>query len=96
MDIYGYGAYQYNESDDLAKQMFAQQALASSVQYSNPQHGMPGQEVHTMPVPTGTPWNVQSIPWSLQSPPNLVHFTAQMHKPVLHCKRKSTELEPVM
>nr|BBB06882.1 hypothetical protein [Pieris brassicae] len=49
-----------------------------------------------MPVPTGTPWNVQSLPWSLQSPPNLVHFTAQMDKPLLHCKRKSTDLEPVI
>ncbi|CAF4884304.1 unnamed protein product [Pieris macdunnoughi] len=96
MDIYGYAAYQYNQSDELATQMFAQQALASSVQYPDSHRAIPGQDVHTMPVPTGTPWNVQSLPWSLQSPPNLVHFTAQMDKPLLHCKRKSTDLEPVI
>ncbi|XP_022127079.1 uncharacterized protein LOC111001447 [Pieris rapae] len=96
MDIYGYAAYQYNQSDELATQMFAQQALASSVQYPDSHRGLPGQEAHTMPVPTGTPWNVQSLPWSLQSPPNLVHFTAQMEKPLLHCKRKSTDSEPVI
>lgn len=93
MNIYGYPHYQYSQSDELAKQMFAQQALASSVPYN---HGT--QEPHTMPIPTGSPWNVQSIPWSMQSPPNLVQFTAQAPEAkvtqVVHCKRKSLDIEP--
>ncbi|CAK1541587.1 unnamed protein product [Leptosia nina] len=99
MDIYGYPSYQYNQSDELAKQMFAHQALASTMHYPNPSHGVPGvqvQEVPALPAPTGTPWNVQNLPWSLQSPPNLVHFTAQTDKPLIHCKRKSTDIEPVI
>lgn len=97
MDIYGYPPYQYNQSDDLAKQMFAQQALASSV--PNP-YNRGTQEPHIMPVPTGTPWNVQGIPWTTESPPNLVQFTAQTPEPkispVVHCKRKSLDIEPPM
>lgn len=93
MNIYGFPPYQYSQSDELAKQMFAQQALASSVPYN---HGTQGP--HTMPAPTGAPWNVQSIPWSMQSPPNLVQFTAQTPEtkvtPVVHCKRKSLDIEP--
>ncbi|XP_026488840.1 uncharacterized protein LOC113395472 [Vanessa tameamea] len=96
MDIYGYPPYQYNQPDELAKQMFAQQALASSAAYDRETPGP-----HLMPVPTGTPWNVQSLPWSLHSPPNLVQFTAQTPEdakitPLVHCKRKSLDVEPVI
>ncbi|OWR54995.1 hypothetical protein KGM_206882 [Danaus plexippus plexippus] len=90
MDIYGYSSYPYNQSDELAKQMFAQQALASSVR------GM--EQPHDMPAPSGSPWNVQGIPWSMQSPPNLVHFTAQTPDTkvttIVHCKRKSLDVDP--
>ncbi|XP_023948625.2 uncharacterized protein LOC112053450 [Bicyclus anynana] len=93
MDIYGYPAFPYNQSDELAKQMFAQQALASP----GPYRGIP--EAHNMPAPTGAPWNVQNLPWSMQSPPNLVQFTAETPaeakvSPVIHCKRKSLDVEP--
>lgn len=96
MDVHYYPQYQYNQSEELAKQMFAQQALASSSTYNRETS-----EPHLMPVPTGTPWNVQSLPWSLHSPPNLVQFTAQTHEqpkasPVLHCKRKSLDVEPTI
>lgn len=95
MDIYGYPAYPYNQSDELARQMFAQQAFAAQ----GPYRGIP--VPHNMPAPTGAPWNVQGLPWSMQSPPNLVQFTAQAPletkaSPVLHCKRKSLDVEPVM
>ncbi|CAG9791402.1 unnamed protein product [Diatraea saccharalis] len=97
MDIYGYHAYPFNQSDELAKQMFAQQALASSLPYNR------GAEPHTMPPPTGTPWNMQGIAWGLQSPPQLVQFTAQPPvgevkiSPVIHCKRKSLDVvDPVI
>lgn len=97
MDIYGYPAYQYNQSDELAKQMFAQQALASSLPYNRDNPG-----AHVMPAPSGAPWNVQGLPWGLSSPPQLVQFTAQPPQfepkmtPVVHCKRKSLDVEPVM
>ncbi|KAL4711864.1 hypothetical protein ACJJTC_006033 [Scirpophaga incertulas] len=96
MDIYGYPAYQYNQSDELARQMFAQQALASSMPCNR---GIT--EPHVMPAPTGTPWNMQGISWGLQSPPNLVQFTAQSFNDpkvtsVVHCKRKSFDIEPVI
>ncbi|CAH0402785.1 unnamed protein product [Chilo suppressalis] len=95
MDIYGYHAYQYNQSDELAKQMFAQQALTSSLPYNR------GSEPHSMPPPTGTPWNMQGIAWGLQSPPQLVQFTAHTSgeikiSPMIHCKRKSLDVEPVI
>ncbi|CAH2093819.1 unnamed protein product [Euphydryas editha] len=95
MDVY-YPQYQYNQSEELANQIFAQQALASSSSYNR---GTP--EPHLMPVPTGAPWNVQGLPWSMHSPPNVVQFTAQNPEqskaaPVLHCKRKSLDVEPVI
>ncbi|KAJ8711346.1 hypothetical protein PYW07_008588 [Mythimna separata] len=91
MDIYGYPGFPYNQSDELAKQMFAHQALASSMS-----------EPHAMPAPTGTPWNVQGLPWGMSSPPHLVQFTGQhaaleqKSSPVIHCKRKSLDVEPVV
>ncbi|XP_028172947.1 uncharacterized protein LOC135082308 [Ostrinia nubilalis] len=97
MDIYGYSAYPYNQSDELAKQMFAQQALASSLPYNQQNPGP-----HVMPAPSGAPWNVQGLPWGLSSPPHLVQFTAQplpiepKMSPVIHCKRKSLDVEPVI
>ncbi|CAH2259668.1 jg24295 [Pararge aegeria aegeria] len=95
MDIYGYTAFPYNQSDELSKQMFAQQALANPGPYREIPEG------HNMPAPTGTPWNVTSLPWSMQSPPNLVQFTAQTPtemkvSAVVHCKRKSLDVEPVI
>ncbi|XP_038215235.1 uncharacterized protein LOC119834796 [Zerene cesonia] len=96
MDVYGYPMYQYNQSDELAKQMFAHQALSSTMQYpSTSNRGM--SESAALPPPTGAPWNIQGLTWSLQSPPNLVQFTAQTpvdSKPIIHCKRKGTDLEP--
>lgn len=94
MDIYGYPGYPYNQSDELAKQMFAQQALA--VPYNR---GI--QEPHVMPAPSGAPWNAQGVTWGLAAPPHLVHFTAlhpevEQKFPQLHCKRKSLDVEPVM
>ncbi|XP_045771251.1 uncharacterized protein LOC123871457 [Maniola jurtina] len=95
MDCYGYPAFPYNQSDELAKQMFAQQALASR----GPYRGIPG--AHDMPAPSGAPWNIHGLPWTMQSPPNLVQFTAQTPTitkvtPIVHCKRKSLDLEPVI
>lgn len=102
MDVYGYPPYPYNQSDELAKQTFAQQALASSIPYPN--RGMP--EPHVMPAPTGAPWNVQGVPWGMTSSPELVQFTAAGRQglvarevrlsPMVHCKRKSLDVEPVM
>lgn len=95
MDIYGYQAYQYNQSDELANQMLSQQPLSSSVPF-----GRPASEPHYMPAPSGSPWNVQSIPWGLTSPPQLVQFTGQNQgllpkiSTVPHCKRKSLDVEP--
>lgn len=97
MDIYGYPAYQYNQSDELAKQLIAQQALASSAPYNR---DIPGP--HEMPAPSGAPWNMQGLTWGLSSPPQLVQFTGQSQlieptiTPVIHCKRKSLDVEPVM
>lgn len=97
MDIYGYQAYQYNQSDELANQMLSQQPLSSSVPF-----GRPASEPHYMPAPSGSPWNVQSIPWGLTSPPQLVQFTGQNQgllpkiSTVPHCKRKSLDVEPPM
>lgn len=97
MNIYGYPGIPYNQSDELAKQMFAHQALASSMPFSR---GM--SEPHAMPAPTGVPWNVQGLTWGMSSPPHLVQFTGQHPAmdqkigPVIHCKRKSLDVEPVM
>lgn len=97
MDIYGYPAFQYSQSDELAKQLFAQQALASAEPYNR---DIP--EPHAMPAPSGAPWNMQGLPWGLNSPPQLVQFTGQPSQippkisPVIHCKRKSLDVEPVM
>ncbi|XP_068623412.1 uncharacterized protein Mst85C [Battus philenor] len=96
MDVYRY-SYQYGQSDELVKQLFSQQTMSSGVPYHRP-----GQEAHTMPAPSGVPWNVQGIPWGMTSPPQLVQFTAQTPMlepkvaPVLHCKRKSLDVEPVI
>lgn len=102
MDVYGYSAYPYNQSDELAKQTFAQQTLGSTVPYNN--RMLP--EPHVMPVPTGAPWNLQGVSWGMPSPPGLVHFTAagrqafnaeeQRISPLIQCKRKSLDVEPVM
>ncbi|CAD0204446.1 unnamed protein product [Chrysodeixis includens] len=95
MDIYGYAGYPYNQSDELAKQMFAQQALAVPFNRGT-------QEPHVMPAPSGSPWNVQGLPWGMSSPPQLVQFTGQhlaleqKISPVIHCKRKSLDVEPVI
>lgn len=97
MDVYGYPPYQYNQSDDLAEQIFAHQALASSIPYHRE---MP--EAHVMPEPSGAPWNVQGIPWGMQSPPHVVQFTGHPPhiepklSPVAHCKRKSLDVEPAV
>lgn len=97
MDIYSYPPYQYGQSDELAKQMFAQQALSSGLPYQRT-----GQEPHTMPAPSSAPWNVQGVPWGTNCPPQLVQFTAQtpllqpQSTAVLHCKRRSLDVEPVM
>ncbi|XP_045503509.1 uncharacterized protein LOC123700359 [Colias croceus] len=96
MDVYGYPMYQYNQSDELAKQMYAHQALASTMQYPSTSNRAMN-ECAAMPPPTGARWNIQGLTWSLQSPPNLVQFTAQTQvdsKPIIHCKRKGTDLEP--
>ncbi|CAG5044362.1 unnamed protein product [Parnassius apollo] len=96
MDVYKYPPYQYGQSDELAKQMFAQQALSSGQPYNRTV-----QEPHAMPVPSGAPWNVHGVSWGMPSPPQLVQFTAQTSlepksTSVLHCKRKSLDLEPVI
>lgn len=102
MDVYGYGPWQYTNSDDLSNQMFAQQALGSGIPYNR---NVP--EAHAMPAPSGAPWNPQGIPWGMPGPqPHLMQFTAQTHhppttvsevpKPLLHCKRKPVDMEPVM
>ncbi|CAH2052021.1 unnamed protein product, partial [Iphiclides podalirius] len=99
MDVYRYPPYQYGQSDELAKQMLAQQALSTGT--GLPYHRT-GQEPHTMPAPSSAPWNVQGVPWGMTSPPQLVQFTAQTSAlesqptPVLHCKRKSFDVEPVI
>ncbi|XP_072934489.1 uncharacterized protein [Epargyreus clarus] len=95
MDVYGYPSYQYSQSDELAKQMIAQQALAP------PYNNRPGQEPHFMPAPSGAPWNYQRLPWGVPTQPSLVEFTAQQSldmkpTPVIHCKRKSLDVEPVI
>ncbi|KAG6446879.1 uncharacterized protein LOC115441366 [Manduca sexta] len=89
MDVYGYSLYQYNQSDELVKQMFNQPG------YPN----LP--EPHVMPAPSGAPWNIQGLSWGMPSPPQLVQFTAESQElepklPVVHCKRKSAEVEPVI
>ncbi|XP_049879341.1 uncharacterized protein LOC126376169 [Pectinophora gossypiella] len=95
MDVYGYPSYQYNQSDELTKQILAQQALASSVPYNRT---IP--EPHIMPPPSGAPWNVETVPWGMSSPPQIVQFSARPDDgklpPVIHCKRKSMDLEPVI
>lgn len=59
---------------------------------------------HAMPQPTGLPWNIQDMSWSLNGPhPGVVEFTAtpfdmqsrNKTTNVLHCKRKS-DLHPNM
>ncbi|XP_075983965.1 uncharacterized protein LOC142981751 [Anticarsia gemmatalis] len=93
MSVFGYPSYPYNEPDDMGKQVFDQLVLS-------PNRGI--QEPHVMPAPTGAPWNVQGIPWGLQSPPQLVQFTAQQSledrklSSAIHCKRKSLDIEPVI
>nr|XP_013189607.1 unnamed protein product [Amyelois transitella] len=109
MDVYGYPPYQYTQSDELAKQMFAHQALSSSVAYNQEMrspHVVPGPSVmpgpSTMPAPSGAPWNMQGLPWGMQSPPTLVQFTGQNPQleskiyPLVHSKRKSLDVEPVI
>ncbi|KPJ00069.1 PREDICTED: uncharacterized protein LOC106117634 isoform X2 [Papilio xuthus] len=99
MDIYRYPPYQYGQSDELSKQMFAQQALSSGLPYQRPGTS---HEPHSMPIPSGAPWNIQGVSWGLPSPPQLVQFTGQPQleaKPshaILHCKRKSLDVEPVI
>lgn len=97
MDIYGYqNMYQYNQSDEIAKQMLARQALPPQLSDQNVA------EPHMLPAPSGAPWNVQGLPWGMPSPPQLVQFTAQpptieqKYTPVVHCKRKSLDVEPVI
>lgn len=96
MDLYGFYAnncpYPYDQTDELAKQMYAQQALASSVPFTPvPENNM-----------AGGSWNSRGLTWGMQSPPHLVQFTGQTPfnnnklGPVLHSKRKSLDLEPVM
>lgn len=102
MDIYGYTSYPYNQPDELAKQTFGQQTISTVVPFPN--RGVP--EGHVMPVPTGTPWNVQGVPWGMTSPPELVQFTAagpptisereERLSTVPHCKRKSLDIEPIV
>lgn len=98
MDVYGYNAYLYNRSDELAKQMYAQQALST---YNRPA------EPHAMPEPSGAPWNAGQLSWGLPSPPQLVQFTGQPLEPqpgpsylnYAHCvqrKRKSLDVEPAV
>lgn len=97
MDIYGYNAYVYNRSDELAKQMYAQQALAT---YNRPA------EPHAMPEPSGAPWNSGGVPWGFASPPQLVQFTGQSlesetqpgfsYSTIAHCKRKFKDAQPAM
>ncbi|GBP64874.1 hypothetical protein EVAR_49806_1 [Eumeta japonica] len=97
MDIYDFQSWQYNHSDELAKQMFAHQALGTPFPYRGTDGGA------VMPVPTGTPWNMQGIPWGMPSPqPSLVQFTAPHHQElpkvtsVLHSKRKPVDIEPAI
>ncbi|XP_041972477.1 uncharacterized protein LOC121728372 [Aricia agestis] len=95
MDVYhGYPTYQYNQADEIAKQMYGHQGLPGlPPQVSCPRISEP----HNMPAPTGSPWTGQSLPWSLQSPPQLVQFTAQSEPKITsvpHCKRKSLDVEP--
>lgn len=96
MDIYGYPSYQYNQPDELSKQMFAQQALASTA------HFPPTEPVSSaMEMPTSTSWNAQGLSWGMPSPPQVVQFTANSFpdgkfNPVVHCKRKSLDFEPPM
>ncbi|XP_026755110.1 uncharacterized protein LOC113515148 [Galleria mellonella] len=97
MDVYGYPPYQYSQSEELTKQMFAQQAMGTSLPYSRDISGP-----HVMPVPSGIPWNMQGLPWGMQSPPHLVQFTAQTPNvetkitSVIHCKRKNLDVEPTI
>ncbi|KAM3963864.1 uncharacterized protein ACR2FA_001898 [Aphomia sociella] len=97
MDVYGYAQYQYSQSDDLSKQMFTEQAMGSTIPYNREISGP-----HVMPAPSGIPWNMQGMPWGLQSPPQLMQFTAQTESlepkptPVIHCKRKSLDVEPII
>ncbi|XP_059052539.1 uncharacterized protein LOC131847093 [Achroia grisella] len=98
MDVYGYPPYQYSQSDDLNRQMFAEQSMVSNSMPYNRDISSP----HVMPVPSGIPWNVQGLPWGMQSPPHLMQFTAQTPPPgaevtpVIHCKRKSLDVEPTV
>ncbi|VVC93058.1 unnamed protein product [Leptidea sinapis] len=97
MDVYGYRAYQHNQSDELAKQMFVPQPINVMSFPNTANRDIP--EPHTMPAPSGIPWNTQDLSWSMQSPPNLVQFTGEMpfeQKPNFHCKRKSNDMEPVI
>ncbi|KAI5635492.1 hypothetical protein NE865_11761 [Phthorimaea operculella] len=94
MDVYGYPSYQYNQADELTKQILAQQALATSVPYNRSMS-----EPHNMPAPSGGPWNVQGMPWGMPSPPPVVQFSAPVEPrlpPVVHSKRKSLDIEPVI
>lgn len=101
MDVYGYTPYSYNQTDELGKPPFGQQVLPSPIPDSNREVPEP----HTMPAPTGAPWNAQGMSWGMPSPPELVYFTAahslQYHdgrlSPVKNCcKRKSLDDEPVV
>ncbi|KAJ2942851.1 hypothetical protein O0L34_g15040 [Tuta absoluta] len=94
MDVYGYPSYQYNQADELTKQILAQQALSTSVPYDRSMS-----EPHNMPAPSGAPWNVQGMPWGMSSPPPVVQFSAPVEPrlpPVVHSKRKSLDIEPVV
>lgn len=96
MDVYGY-PYHYGQSEELAKQMLAQQALAAATPFPREVS-----EPHIMPVPPTSPWNSRGLSWGLASPPQVVQFTAQTPfkdskiGPIVHCKRKSLDVEPVM
>ncbi|KAJ0173037.1 hypothetical protein K1T71_011213 [Dendrolimus kikuchii] len=98
MDVYGYQMYQYNQSDDIAKQMLARQAQQLSSQLPDREFTEP----HTMPAPSEAPWNVRGLSWGMPSPPQLVQFTASplaiepKYSPVIHCKRKSLDVEPII
>ncbi|KAG7303471.1 hypothetical protein JYU34_011991 [Plutella xylostella] len=99
--VYGYNPYQYNHSEDLGNQMYAHQALSSP--FSRAEAGPA-----VMPVPSGAPWNVQGLPWGgAGAAPGLVTFTGQAPAaplpgqcqaltPVVHTKRKSLDIEPVI
>jgi len=58
-----------------------------------------------MPSPTGAPWNVADMPWSVVGQhPNIMEFKAppinnlyidQWRMTPVHCKRKAQEIEKI-